>query len=499
MPSFIFRVFRALGSKLKDGVRRTPNEHDWIVMMVAGGCLQVSVAMSIYAMVELSTRQHIKDQYDKIMMITLPALATIHFCWTLVWFYICEYIAQGGPEDLHQLLRDQQQSAAMMSPATERSSPIGGPPSEVVCATDQPLLASHAEAQNSGGANRINATTRSRGRSGTGTKVQKEINARKEAVERESLLLLLWSTLCAVVQVVCLKSYTLPQLGQNSGFAIIALISFFAVAVAVDTLLWFGVSCSFQQNAKLEEFVDDKALLRSQILDNNNPSSMSFWVGVFEMLVADLQEHPLTRAVTNPGTLCALVQIIGALALFVIEIAQNGTAPSSASPMPPTSTSAADGDASQQVKQKQLGFGIIAIHAACVLSALIYASAIQSQLLTSQCKFVSLLQLEQQQRMDQSGMSEGAMAAAGGGNGAASAVMGTADVLEYRLMKYKTRLLRSLDKYLRALQPKPRLLGASMESLRWTVIMAAVVLINLLLLYDFVKQDDKSASNSTNV
>ena len=196
----------------------------------------------------------------------------------------------------------------------------------------------------------------------------------------------------------------------------------------------------YQQMREVEEFTlihKQKNHKHAKILkDLNEPKHLAMWASVWELLVQDVKYKPATRALAGTTfAFCVIGEVFswGYIAIRNVYTKQDKSAEFTSSCV------------------------VIIIFGFFIILGFIKNAMRMDRAVCEHEKRIARVQNDVQAQIDTSRDND---------PGAIPVLMS------------KVRVLQSLDIYLRVTDSKPKLMGASLETLRWSVIIGALLLVN---------------------
>lgn len=173
-------------------------------------------------------------------------------------------------------------------------------------------------------------------------------------------------------------------------------------------------------------------------MDHNlaNPENNSTWAITWRQIVIDMKRRPEIRAATNstfPVVLLVIIVTITYICLYNLS--------------------------GSSMAQFTTGFVCLIVTCTFVVIGFVYITVQMADAVDYQTKVIAKLQNDMQVRLDEEGPEM--------------------DLFHRQLLMAKVRVLQSLDVYLRHSSSKPKLIGLSMESFRWTVIIIGLGMMNV--------------------
>jgi hypothetical protein len=171
--------------------------------------------------------------------------------------------------------------------------------------------------------------------------------------------------------------------------------------------------------------------------DLSSPESISIWTFTWQQFILDIKRKPLTVATTTSTFLALVATILGCtfyIAIFNLQ---------------------AKGS---EVAEFTTPLAAVMAFAAFCMGVFVYVTVQVSNAVDVHTKTIAQLQNDTQVRVNDEGDSYAGK--------------------QKQLLLAKVRVLQSLDIYLRHSDSRPKLVGMSVESLRWTVIIIGLVILN---------------------
>lgn len=171
--------------------------------------------------------------------------------------------------------------------------------------------------------------------------------------------------------------------------------------------------------------------------DLSSPESISIWTFTWQQFILDIKRKPLTVATTTSTFLALAVTILGCTCyIAILNLNAKGSA----------------------VAEFTTPLAAVMAFAGFCMGVFVYVTVQVSNAVELHTKTIAQLQNDTQVRVNDEG----------------EAYAGR----QRQLLLAKVRVLQSLDVYLRHSDSRPKLVGMSVESLRWTVIVIGLIVLN---------------------
>jgi hypothetical protein len=205
----------------------------------------------------------------------------------------------------------------------------------------------------------------------------------------------------------------------------------------------YGVCISFQELRQLEEFtyIDStkSRMLSKLVADLLQPRKLHAWVNIFHRVLEAQKGQALSQAVMGPTAFCVIFTTIGAATYVVMDNVAND----------------------QDVAEFTSGCIFAAIFAFCCSACFIVITVRMQKLVEFQALVISKVQSDVQHQVDEyEGLTNGIS------SGGAKATMA------------KIRALQALGLYIRLAESKPKIMGMSLETVRWATIFLGLFFLN---------------------
>jgi hypothetical protein len=280
-------------------------------------------------------------------------------------------------------------------------------------------------------------------------KAQREaISHLEEIKELEVTFSPLWTIfvgiLVAVIECVLFKTYSGHFTGAAARFrnltnewSALTYASAFFLLSATNIMCWFGLFLLYEQEHRLATFCEQSKLSASD-------TQVAKWAVSWQYLLQDMERTPLVCSIAPPCSILLFFEGAISLLFGVFYYLYNTAAP----------------------LQDLIPIAIfLGSHSLLLLILYLYVIVRTSNVIETQHKEVSAFQNAVQLQVDAASLE--------------------ADDQVLPLLRAKVRVLQALDRYLVIADPKPKILGTSVDSFRWAIINVSLFTINLtfLLLY----------------
>jgi hypothetical protein len=218
------------------------------------------------------------------------------------------------------------------------------------------------------------------------------------------------------------------------------LATFFWLAVWSTLIIscLYGVCVSFQELRQLEEFtyIDStkSRMLSNLVADLLQPRNLHAWVNIFHRMIESQRGQALSQAVVGPTAFCVILTALGAATYVVMDNVAN----------------------EQDVAEFTAGCIFAAIFAFACAVCFILITVRMQKLAEFQSMVISKVQSDVQHQFDE-------------GTGLGGKRKG---------MIAKIRALQALGLYIRLAESKPKIIGMSLETVRWVTVFVGLFFLN---------------------
>lgn len=199
-----------------------------------------------------------------------------------------------------------------------------------------------------------------------------------------------------------------------------------------------------------------------------SPKNLSIWISVWKELLRDLRTRPSMQAVTLTSVVSCIASAVSTVVYVIFDNLFQGSA----------------------VAEFTSGCISVFVFCACTLSGFLYITVRLERVINFQIQSISETQTYVQRQLETE-MTEmlnkrlGGVALDGDDTSGVAGYLSPmqshqsiADNTRFRMLRAKVNVLQALDTVLRTSESKPKLLGLSLETIRWTVIITGLMVMN---------------------
>ena len=216
----------------------------------------------------------------------------------------------------------------------------------------------------------------------------------------------------------------------------------------------YAVCISYQELRQLEEFTyidENKSRMLGKIVaDLLRPRKLHAWVNIFHRVVEDQKLQALSQAVMGPTAFCVIFTAITAATYVVMDNVAND----------------------KDVAEFTSGCIFAAIFSFVCAVGFIVITVRMQKLVEYQALVVSKVQSDVQHQVDENDTLQGVTLSTGGSKATTA----------------KIRALQALGLYIRLAESKPKIMGMSLETVRWSTIVLGMFFLNAGFFILYVKR-----------